>query len=83
MRYKNNISPQVRRRRYALGWSQSVLATKLRRRDSDMHVSITAYATARKRCSILHRHLPKMLQRKCCSALGRSSVNRHKSLVYR
>ena len=23
MRYKNNIGPQVRRRRYALGWSQS------------------------------------------------------------
>ncbi len=29
MRYKNNIGPQVRRRRYALGWSQSDLATKL------------------------------------------------------
>jgi len=29
MRYKNNIGPQVRRRRYALGWSQSTLATKL------------------------------------------------------
>jgi transcriptional regulator with XRE-family HTH domain len=29
MRYKNNIGPQVRRRRYALGWPQSVLATKL------------------------------------------------------
>jgi hypothetical protein len=28
-RYKNNIGPQVRRRRYALGRSQSVLATKL------------------------------------------------------
>jgi hypothetical protein len=28
MRYKNNIGPQVRRRRYALGWPQSVLATK-------------------------------------------------------
>ncbi len=24
MRYKNNIGPQVRRRRYALGWSQSI-----------------------------------------------------------
>jgi hypothetical protein len=30
MRYKNNIGPQVRRRRYALGRSQSVLAMKLR-----------------------------------------------------
>ena len=29
MLYKNNIGPQVRRRRYALGWSQSMLATKL------------------------------------------------------
>jgi transcriptional regulator with XRE-family HTH domain len=29
MRYKNNIRPQVRRRRYALGRSQSDLATKL------------------------------------------------------
>jgi hypothetical protein len=29
MRYKNNVGPQVRRRRYALGWSQSDLATKL------------------------------------------------------
>ena len=28
MRYKNNIGPQVRRRRYALG-SQSILAAKL------------------------------------------------------
>ena len=29
MRYKNNIGPQVLRRRYALGWSQSILAAKL------------------------------------------------------
>ena len=29
MHYKNNIGPQVRRRRYVLGWSQSVLAAKL------------------------------------------------------
>ena len=29
MRYKNNIGPQVRRRRYVLGWSQSILAAKL------------------------------------------------------
>ena len=41
MRYKNNVGPQVRRRRYALGWSQSDLATKLqlaalvRRRQND------------------------------------------------
>ncbi|MEO8351351.1 MAG: helix-turn-helix transcriptional regulator [Chthoniobacteraceae bacterium] len=27
--YHNNIGPQVRRRRYALGWSQSTLAAKL------------------------------------------------------
>jgi transcriptional regulator with XRE-family HTH domain len=30
VRYKNNIGPQMRRRRYALGWSQSNLATKLK-----------------------------------------------------
>jgi len=29
MRFHNNIGPQVRRRRYALGWSQTTLATKL------------------------------------------------------
>jgi HTH-type transcriptional regulator, cell division transcriptional repressor len=29
MRYKNNVGPQVRRRRYSLGWSQSTLAAKL------------------------------------------------------
>src|SRR2546430_17382866 len=29
MRYKNNVGPQVRRRRYSLGWSQSTFATKL------------------------------------------------------
>jgi transcriptional regulator with XRE-family HTH domain len=29
MRYKNNVGPQIRRRRYSLGWSQSVLAAKL------------------------------------------------------
>src|SRR5207248_10547523 len=29
MRYKNNVGPQVRRRRYALGWSQSDFAAKL------------------------------------------------------
>jgi transcriptional regulator with XRE-family HTH domain len=29
VRYKNNIGPQVRRRRYSLGWSQSDFATKL------------------------------------------------------
>jgi transcriptional regulator with XRE-family HTH domain len=29
MRFHNNIGPQVRRRRYSLGWSQSMLATKL------------------------------------------------------
>ncbi len=29
LRYKNNVGPQVRRRRYALGWSQSDFAAKL------------------------------------------------------
>ena len=29
MRYKNNVGPQVRRRRYSLGWSQSTFAAKL------------------------------------------------------
>jgi transcriptional regulator with XRE-family HTH domain len=29
MRYKNSVGPQVRRRRYALGWSQSDFAAKL------------------------------------------------------
>lgn len=29
MRYNNNVGPQVRRRRYTLGWSQSTFATKL------------------------------------------------------
>ena len=29
MRFKNDVGPQVRRRRYALGWSQSVLTAKL------------------------------------------------------
>lgn len=29
MRYKNNVGPQVRWRRYALGWPQSMLATEL------------------------------------------------------
>ena len=29
MLYKNNIGPQVRRKRYALGWSQSTFAAKL------------------------------------------------------
>ena len=29
MLYKNNIGPQVRRKRYALGWAQSTLVTKL------------------------------------------------------
>ncbi len=30
MHHKNNVGPQVRHRRYALGWSQLDLATKLR-----------------------------------------------------
>jgi transcriptional regulator with XRE-family HTH domain len=36
MRYKNNVGPQVRRRRYALGWSQSTFAAKLQTADFDM-----------------------------------------------
>ncbi len=28
LRYRNNIGPQVRRRRYALGWSQSTFAVR-------------------------------------------------------
>ena len=29
MLYKNNLGPQVRRKRYALGWWQLTFATKL------------------------------------------------------
>ena len=29
MTYNNNVGPQMRRRPYALGWSQSAFATKL------------------------------------------------------
>ncbi len=36
MPYKNNIGPQVRRKRYALGWSQSIFAAKLQRAGLDI-----------------------------------------------
>ena len=36
MLYKNNIGPQVRRKRYALGWSQSTFAAKLQIAGLDM-----------------------------------------------
>lgn len=29
MRYKNNVGPRVRRKRYALGWSESTFPAKL------------------------------------------------------
>ncbi len=29
MKYLNNVGPQVRRRRYALGWSQQAFAVKM------------------------------------------------------
>ena len=36
MLYKNNIGPQVRRKRYALGWSQSIFAAELQRAGLDI-----------------------------------------------
>ena len=33
---KNNIGPQVRRKRYALGWSQPIFAAKLQRAGLDI-----------------------------------------------
>ncbi len=47
MRYKNNIGPQVRRRRYALGWSQSDLATKLQLAGLDISRSGVSKVEAR------------------------------------
>jgi len=46
-RYKNNIGPQVRRHRYALGWSQSDLATKLRSAGFDISRSDVSKIEAR------------------------------------
>ena len=43
MLYKNNIGPQVRRRRYALGWSQSMLA-----KNSKLPASISPAAAFRR-----------------------------------
>jgi transcriptional regulator with XRE-family HTH domain len=49
MRYYNNIGPQVRRRRYALGWSQSTLATKLQLAGFDISRSGVSKIEARLR----------------------------------
>ena len=39
MHYKNNIGPQVRRKRYAPGWSQTTMAAKLQVAGLDISVS--------------------------------------------
>ena len=49
MRFHNNIGPQVRRRRYALGWSQSTLATKLQLSGLDISRSGVSKIEARLR----------------------------------
>ena len=49
MRFHNNIGPQVRRRRYALGWSQSMLATKLQLAGFDISRSGVSKIEARLR----------------------------------
>jgi transcriptional regulator with XRE-family HTH domain len=49
MRFHNNIGPQVRRRRYALGWSQSMLATKLQLSGFDISRSGVSKIEARLR----------------------------------
>ena len=49
MLYKNNIGPQVRRKRYALGWSQSTLAAKLQIAGLDMSRSGVSKIEARLR----------------------------------
>lgn len=49
MRYANNVGPQVRRRRYALGWSQSTLATKLQLAGLDISRSGVSKIEARLR----------------------------------
>lgn len=47
--FKNNVGPQVRRRRYALGWSQSTLATKLQIAGMDISRSGVSKIEARLR----------------------------------
>ncbi len=49
MRYANNIGPQVRRRRYAHGWSQSTFATKLQLAGLDISRSGVSKIEARLR----------------------------------
>ena len=49
MRFCNNIGPLVRRRRYALGWSQSMLATKLQLAGFDISRSGVSKIEARLR----------------------------------
>ena len=49
MRFYNNIGPQVRRRRYALGWSQSMLAAKLQLAGFDVSRSGVSKIEARLR----------------------------------
>ena len=49
MRFYNNIGPQVRCRRYALGWSQSMLATKLQLAGFDISRSGVSKIEARLR----------------------------------
>ena len=49
MRFHNNIGPLVRRRRYALGWSQSMLATKLQLAGFDISRSGVSKIEARLR----------------------------------
>ena len=49
MRFHNNIGPQVRRRRYALGWSQSMLTTKLQLSGFDISRSGVSKIEARLR----------------------------------
>ena len=52
MRYKNNIGPQVRRRRYALGWSQSILAAKLQ--IAGFYISRSGVSKIEARLSYVH-----------------------------
>ena len=49
MRYANNIGPQIRRRRYALGWSQSTFAAKLQLAGLDISRSGVSKMEARLR----------------------------------
>ena len=49
MLYKNNIGPQVRRKRYALGWSQSIFAAKLQLAGLDISRSGVSKIEARLR----------------------------------